>query len=91
MVVLSINAICAEHEVTDGATTLACDIIEALHRVTNLDYCISLNHTLFYLTTVIQYHIKQSRIIWSTNSFTKVDQRAKWNVKMDYLARNTCG
>ncbi len=63
-IVVFTNGICNEHNTTKGELEVGCYNIEALQRSINLEYCLSLNHTHFDLTTAICHQVQNSPIKW---------------------------
>ncbi len=59
-VVLTMNAICEEHNITEGSMEIGWNNIKALRYAIDLDYSIALNHTYFDLTTAICSQLKAS-------------------------------
>ncbi len=57
---IMVKEICNEHHITDGEIEVGCDNLEAIWRLSDMDYLVSPNHAHFDLTTGICHYVKKA-------------------------------
>ncbi len=57
-----VQKICNEHHIMDGEIKVGCDNLEAIQRLSDMDYLVSPNHAHFYLTTAIRHYVKKGQL-----------------------------